>query len=357
VIEDLSRLKGYRSRRQSSYDRTGGNTDFISIKAGERAVLADIAGCGIIKHIWFTIHALDRHYPRSLILRAWWDKEAEPSIEVPVGDFFGVGHARVAPFQSLPLNMVTGGEALEQNRAAMNCFFPMPFQKGARIEIENQSGQEVPSFYYYIDYEEHDALPPDQLYFHAQWKRENPTKGYETWHMEPHEMFAEQKNTTGDENYVILEAEGRGHYAGCVVSIKNVMYNDNVHTWFGEGDDMIFVDGEEWPPALHGTGTEDYFCAAWGFPSGQYSGLFHGISLAGNPVDSSGEWSIYRFHLESPVTFQKSIRVTIEHGHDNNRFDDWSSVGYWYQDEPHKPFPQLPPVDKRLPRWKRHYEK
>lgn len=357
LLTSLPQLKSYRSRRASSYDQSGGNNDWIAIKQGERATLADISGAGIVKHIWCTIHSDDRNYPRGLVLRAWWDGEAEPSIEVPIGDFFGVGHAKVSHFQSLPLNMVTGGHVLPMNFAAMNCFFPMPFRKGARFEIENQSAGNVNSFYYYIDYEEHDSLPDDLAYFHAQWRRENPTKGYETWHMTAHEQLAEQKNVTGDKNYVIFEAEGRGHYVGCVLSIKNVMYNDVVHTWFGEGDDMIFVDGEKWPPKLHGTGTEDYMCAAWGFPSGKYDGLFHGISLAGNPEDMSGSWSAYRFHLESPVAFTKSIRVTIEHGHDNNRFDDWSSVGYWYQTEPHVKFPELLPAEKRLPRPKMGWEK
>jgi hypothetical protein len=357
MIASLARQRNYRSRRESSYDRSGGNNDWIPIRSGETAVLADIEGPGIIKHIWITVHHSDKHWPRALVLRAYWDGEEQPSVEAPIGDFFGVGHGKVSHFMSLPLNMVTGAEALRQNHAAMNCFFPMPFRKQARIEVENQSRENVTSFYYYIDYEQHDELPEDLLYFHAQWRRENPTRGYETWHMEPHEMFVEQKNVTGDGNYVVLDAKGTGHYVGCTVHIRNVMYNDNVHSWFGEGDDMIFVDGEPWPPALHGTGTEDYFCAAWGFPSGKYNGIFHGISLAGDTEDWKGCWSVYRFHLESPVTFTNSIRVTIEHGHDNNRFDDWSSVGYWYQAEPHMIFPALPEAEKRMPRWLRHWEK
>lgn len=358
LLATLAVARGYRSRRCSSYDRSGGNLDWVPIKARERVVVADISGAGIIKHIWMTVAASDRLWPRQLVLRMWWDGEATPSVEVPIGDFFGVGHARVSHFMSLPLNMVTGPNALKDNRAAMNCFFPMPFERRAHIEIENESDQDITSLYYYVDYEEHEALPPDMLRFHAQWRRENPTAGYETWQVEdPWIHFRDDKNTTGDGNYVILDATGRGHYAGCVVSIKNVMYNDVCHTWFGEGDDMIFVDGEKWPPALHGTGTEDYFCAAWGYPSGQYDGPFHGISLAGNPDDYTGWWTMYRFHLESPVTFRESIRVTIEHGHNNARYDDWSSVAYWYQTEPHGPFPAMPPVSKRLPRPLQHWEK
>lgn len=350
LLGGLARARTYRSRRVSSYDTSGANIDARPIKSGERLVLADIEGAGVIKHLWFTINCHDKHYPRSLVFRAWWDGEEQPSIECPVGDFFGVGHGRVSNYMSLPLNMVSGSRALELGMAAMNCFFAMPFRKGARLEIENQSPEDVLSFYYYVDYEEHDSLPDDILYFHCQWNREPITKGYETWMMDPHDLFGKKCNTTGDENYVVFEAEGRGHHVGCTVSIRNVMYNNVVHTWWGEGDDMIFVDGEKWPPSLHGTGTEDYFCAAWGFPSGQTNGIFHGVSLAGNVEDWGGEWSLYRFHLESPVTFTKSIRVTIEHGHDNNRYDDWSSAGYWYQSEPHRPFPELPGYEARKPR-------
>ncbi|MGI8907596.1 MAG: glycoside hydrolase family 172 protein [Candidatus Sumerlaeaceae bacterium] len=350
LLASLPRLRTYRSRRVSSYDRSGGNHDWVVLDPGQSVTLADIKGAGIVKHIWCTTHCKDVNYPRTLVLRVFWDNEKTPSIEAPLGDFFGVGHAKVSPFQSLPLNQVTGGSTQESNRAAMNCFFPMPFRKAARFELVNESSEAVQSFYYYIDYEEHDKLADDTAYLHAQYRQEKPTKGYETWHMNAHSTFVDQKNTTGAENYVVFEAEGRGHYVGTVLSIRNVMFNDIVHSWFGEGDDMIFVDGEKWPPALHGTGTEDYVCAAWGFPSGKYDGLFHGISLAGNTTDWGGEWTAYRFHLESPVTFTKSIRVTIEHGHDNNRFDDWSSVGFWYQVEPHGTFPELPKVEERLPR-------
>lgn len=349
LLEPLLSLKSYQSKRISSYDRTGANRDFITIEPGQTATIADIAGPGCIKHLWVTIHSKDPLYPRTTVLRAFWDHEKKPSVECPIGDFFGVGHARVNHFQSLPLNMVTGGRALDNNKAAMNCFFPMPFKKHARLEVTNESSEPLASFYYYVDYEQHPSLPDELAYFHACWNRENPTQGYYSFDLTPQQLNEDKKNLTGKDNYVLLEAEGKGHYVGCVVSIQNVMMWNAIHTWFGEGDDMIFIDGEPFPPSLHGTGTEDYFCAAWGFPSGQYSGLFHGVSLAGNTQDWSGKWTVYRFHLESPITFRKSIRVTIEHGHDNNRADDWSSVAYWYQTEPHKPFVLLP-VSKRLPR-------
>ncbi len=357
LLSHLAGARDYRNRRCSSFDRTGANRDWVPIPAGQRHTLADIRGAGVVTHLWITVHTEDENWPRAMVLRAWWDGEENPSVEAPIGDFFGVGHGKVANYMSLPMNMVTGEEALEKNHAAMNCFFPMPFRKGARIEVENQSARDILSFYYYVDYEEHDALPEDLLYFHAQWNRENPTTGIETWHLDHEGLFHNTCNTTGDGNYLVADAEGRGHYVGCTVHVRNVQYNNSIHTWFGEGDDMIFVDGEKWPPALHGTGTEDYFCAAWGFPSGKYNGPFHGISLAGDTRDWSGNWSVYRWHLESPVTFREKIRVTIEHGHANTRFDDWSSVGYWYQTEPHKVFVPFPPLEARLPRWMRHWEK
>ena len=113
---------------------------------------------------------------------------------------------------------------------------------------------------------------------------------------------------------------------------------------------MIFIDGEKWPPSLHGTGTEDYFCEAWGYPSGEYSAPYHGISLGNDTREWSGKWSMYRFHIEDPIRFKKSIRVTIEHGHANNQSNDYSSVAFWYQFEPHKNFKVLPSVKKRLAR-------
>jgi hypothetical protein len=163
------------------------------------------------------------------------------------------------------------------------------------------------------------------------------------------------KNTTGDDNYVILDTEGKGHYVGCVLNIDNFDASNQEYTWPGEGDDMFFIDGEEWPPSLHGTGTEDYFNAAWGFPSGEYAGPYHGVSLGSDVQEHFGKWSLYRFHIEDPIRFNKSIRATIEHGHANDQGNDYSSVAYWYQLEPHKPLPELPPVIERLPRrWPEH---
>lgn len=372
-MDNLYMRKEGISRRSSSWDQTGGNTDHIRIDPGKTSVIADIEGSGVIQHIWVTIASSESHYFRKIVLRMYWDGEQEPSVEVPIGDFFGVGHGVASHYVSLPLNMITT-QGMIEDKAAMNCFFEMPFSSGARIEIENECEKDI-VFYYYVDYVEK-PVPEDAFRFHAQFRREMPTKGL--IHLEglkaehdkqDYAFFANDivnavKNLDGADNYILLEAEGEGHYVGCNLSIDNI---DPIpgNSWFGEGDDMFFIDDEPWPPRLHGTGTEDYFCAAWCYPSGKYDGPYHGISLAapvqGNghawteksliptEMDYSGKWTTYRFHIVDPIIFRKSIRFGIEHGHGNCQSNDYSSVAYWYQREPHKAFPQILPVEQRLP--------
>ena len=341
-LAGLATLRECRTMRVSSWDQTGGNADAVPVEPGRTATLADIKGPGGIRHMWFTIACEDPNYLRKVILRMFWDNEKNPSVEVPVGDFFGVGHALANHFVSLPLSM-TKGAGWGRN-AGMNCYFPMPFAARALITVENQCEVPVRSFYYYIDHELYEELDENQGRFHACYNQEYPCRKVE---------FAggeKEINLTGDENYLILDAQGWGHYVGCVLSVDNYNAYHQNHTWFGEGDDMIFVDGEKWPPSLHGTGTEDYFCEAWGFPSGEYSAPYHGVSLGKDVIGYSGKWSVYRFHIEDPVYFRKSVRVTIEHGHANDQGNDYSSVAYWYQGEPHKALaPLLAPKD-RVPR-------
>jgi hypothetical protein len=347
------------SRRESSWDRSGGNFDAVPIDPGSTRDVARINNPGCINHIWMTAFCDDKNYLRTTLLRMYWDGEDQPSVESPLGDFFGVGHARVSHYSSLPMNMVTGTWSLDINAAAMNCFWHMPFQKGAHLEVINESDQPIKSFYYYIDYEAYDDehTMQDALRFHAQWRRVNPTRG--TLDMSTPGVNTETmnagRNLDGKENYVILKAAGKGHYVGCNLSIDHVNPVTGF-SWFGEGDDMIWIDKDatdhSWPPTIHGTGTEDYFCSAWGFPTGQYSFPYHGVSLAG-PVKGdapySGKWTSYRFHIEDPIIFHERILVTIEHGHNNCHSNDYSSTAYWYQTEPHLKFPAMLPVEARLP--------
>ena len=344
-LRDLPRLRSSRRRRASSWDRSGGNDDRLTLEPGASALLANISGAGCVNHVWITCASespepQEPDFLRRLLLKMYWDGEEEPSVLVPMGDFFGVGHARTTNFVAAPLQMSPEGGK------SFNCFFHMPFASGARIEVASELEHERVFFYYYVDYEEFDALEEGLGRFHAQWRRENPTDGAEEGDQSNEEFQFGGENATGEGNYTILEAEGRGHYVGCVLNVHNLRETQRWN-WYGEGDDMIFIDGEEWPPSLHGTGTEDYFNTAWS-PQQKYSAPYHGITLGGGE-NWSGQISLYRFHVEDPVTFERSIRVTIEHGHANKRSDDYSSVAYWYQSEPHRSF-SIPPVEQRVPR-------
>jgi len=313
MLSQLARPQDYVSRRISSYDRTGGNRDSLTIGPGETAVLAEIPGPGAIHHIWTTI-AAEPFYGRKLVLRMYWDGEALPSVEAPVGDFFGVGHGLNRSFSSLPINCSSEGRA-------RNCYWVMPFRKSARITVTNEGRMPVGAFYYYVDYRALEGLPETTPCFHAQYRQETPC--------------------APGRNYILLEAKGRGHYVGCNLSVLQ-----RAMGWWGEGDDMIFVDGEK-TPSLHGTGSEDYFSDAWGMREDENP--FYGCPLQEEDFQTGSKATVYRFHIPDPIPFTRSILVSIEHGHANDRADDFSSTAYWYQVEPHQPFPPLPPADQRLP--------
>jgi hypothetical protein len=313
LLSNLGRFQDYASRRVSSYDRSGGNRDSVSIEPGATAVLAEIQGPGAIHHIWVTI-AAEPFYGRKIILRMYWDGETAPSVEAPIGDFFGVGHGLNRSFSSLPINCSSEGRA-------RNCYWHMPFAKSARITVTNEGARPVGAFYYYIDYRVLRELSEYTPYFHAQYRQEMPC--------------------APGTDYLLLEAEGRGHYVGCNLSVLQRSMG-----WWGEGDDRIYVDGET-APSLHGTGSEDYFSDAWGMREDENP--FYGCPLQEEDYQAGSKATVYRFHIPDPVPFRKSIRVTIEHGHANDRSDYFSSLAYWYQSEPHKSFPPLPPVEKRLP--------
>lgn len=315
-LERLSEPQHYKAMRQSSYDPSGGNQDGRQdwpIEPGETRELAVIEGPGAINHIWVTIASPDENHLKNLAIRMYWDGEETPSVEGPIGDFFGLGNGTYYQYSSMPIQIGT------QN--GLNCFWRMPFATGARVTVTNDGPVACRAFYYYVNYQVYDAPPASPMRFHAQYRQEYPC--------------------TPGENYVFLEAEGRGHYIGCNLSIHN--RNDG---WWGEGDDMIYVDGEDFP-SLHGTGSEDYFCGAWCYGPA-FSNLYFGCPQRGEHA-AGALWNVYRYHIEDPVPFTKSIRVTIEHGHDNDRNDDFSSMAYWYQEEPHAPFPPLPPAEERLP--------
>jgi len=334
------------THRASSASLSGDNRDRLSIVRGETVTLLDVPGAGCLTHLWITCASLETNTLRKLVLKAYWDGESEPSIQVPLGDFFGVGHGETVSYSSLPMVMAPAGGA------GLNCYLPMPFSRGARIEVSSENLITETRLYYNFDYETWDA-PNDALgRLHACWRRQNPCDGIdEPAQMDDHTFAHGGRNLSDEGNYLILEAEGSGQYIGCNLNIHNLRRSKGVENWYGEGDEMIFIDddnqGRRWPPTLHGTGTEDYFNTAWG-PSEAFASPFFGLTKPGGH-DYSGHISWYRWHLADPVRFARSIRVSIEHGHSNRRSDDYSSTAYWYQLEPHKPFGLLP-MEERLPR-------
>jgi hypothetical protein len=336
-LSNLPQARNYVQKRSSSYDRTGANADARTVAPGETLTILDDSGPGLVTHIWFTIASADPWHLKALVLRAYWDGEITPSIETPIGDFFGLGLGDYYLYQSIPLSV--GSDK------ALNCFFPMPFQKHAQITVTNEGSRKVEALYFNIDYRQYaKPLPADQLYFHAQYRQANPNSGWTAdWKSNADAGVNDKKNLDGAGNYVWMEAAGHGHYVGVTMSILQ-----NQDDWWGEGDDMFFIDGEA-RPSINGTGSEDYFLGAWGFAAGAFSYGLYGAPVKG-PEKAGSRSSVYRFHLDSPITFTKSLRATIEHGHANHRSDDFFSVAYWYQAEPHAEFPRLPALEERFPK-------
>jgi hypothetical protein len=327
----------YVQKRASSYDRTGGNDDFRKIAPGETLALLDDSGPGVITHIWITIASSEKYHLKKLVLRMYWDDEASPSVEAPIGDFFGLGLGDYFLFESTPLSVASD--------KALNCFFPMPFRRRARITVSNDGKEEVDAFYFNIDYQALiKDLPANTVYFHAQYRQATPAKGWTNqWESNDAAAVNAKKNLDGQNNYVWLEATGQGHFVGVTMSVLQ-----NQDGWWGEGDDMFFIDGEK-RPSINGTGSEDYFLGAWNFGDHPFSYALFGAPVKGSE-SAGGRSSVYRFHLDSPIPFTKALRATIEHGHANHRSDNFFSVAYWYQNEPHATFPVLPSVEERLPR-------
>jgi hypothetical protein len=364
-LHDIAKIRpdSIKRRRISSYDKTGGNHDWLDIQPGELIAIANVKGkVGCIKHIWCTMTCKDKFYLRNIILRMYWDGEDSnsPSVEVPIGDFFGLGHAKKKEFVSLPFQMTPRGGR------GFNCWWPMPFSTQFKITIENDTSNLL-KFYFYVDYEIYEEKLSSQIEygrFHAQWRRENPPN-IKKVDPETNKAFTTLRpmvfNYTGGKNteplaynYIILNAKGKGHYVGCHLDIDNVTFLPWNINWPGEGDDMIFIDEDidKAIPTLHGTGTEDYVNQAYG-PGKKNLSPYHGTILPGG-FNFWGKIAYYRYHIEDPIYFNKRIIVSIEHGHDNHRADDWSSTAYFYQREPHDHslYPTL--LDRKGRRPRRH---
>jgi hypothetical protein len=250
-LGDLPKIRNVKRKRISSHDPTGGNVDFRNVLSNEKLVLADINGAGQIRHIWITLGSEDKWHLRNIVIKMYWDGEKTPSVEAPIGDFFGIGHGIYKNHESHPIQMAP------EDGKSLNCWWVMPYSKSARIEVHNQGDIELDRIYYYIDFEETDTLEEPTGRFHASWKRVNRGKGIDYEQPFVIDELKKAKNVTGENNYVILEAHGKGHYVGCNVNHHNLLVTDKFN-WYGEGDDMIFIDGEMLP-SIVGSGTEDYY--------------------------------------------------------------------------------------------------
>ena len=336
MLEKLTRLQPGRTGRSSSWDTTGRNKDWWRVEPGQSVVLADIRGPGCITHIWMT---QQNHY-RECLLRITWDDAKSPSVLCPLGDFFGLGHNIVNSYQSMLFTASTNKNNAFNQGCALNCYAQMPFAKRALVELVNES-HEMHRQYFYVDYESYDQPPEGALYFHTEWRRENPFGGWahEIRVNTPESDIVNTEKLAWNNNYVILDTKGCGHYIGCNLSVTNFQ-----GTWWGEGDDMIWADGYKWPPDLHGTGSEDYLNQAWGMQPNAF--LRNGSSI--HESNTRGYQTSYVHHLENPVRFNREIKVTIEHGHGNHLCNEMSSTAYWYSDKP-AAAKSVPPVARRLP--------
>lgn len=294
---------------------------YITINAGTKAVIGEIEGSGIIHHIWMTSHPSSW---RELILRMHWDQEKEPSVEVPLGDFFCNGWCQRKNVKSVPIAVNPAG--------GFNCYFPMPFHKLAKITIEN-IGVEDRIFFYQIDYRL-SLVEKEAAYFHASFRRENPVA-----YMQP---------------YTILDGVwGKGQYIGTYAA-----WQVNSNQWWGEGEIKFYMDGDKEYPTICGTGTEDYFGGAWNFedPEGEYgefSNLYQGLQVIkpDGLYQANQRFGMYRFHIPDPIYFEQELKVTMQAlgWRSGQRFlplqDDIATVAYWYQTEPHNRFLKLPARD------------
>ncbi|HEX8524095.1 MAG TPA: glycoside hydrolase family 172 protein [Tepidisphaeraceae bacterium] len=337
-LSNLAAPHSGRAMHESSWDRGGGNADMRRLEPGQTREIFNYSGAGVVHRFWVTIAPRsDMKLHRQTIIRMYWDDEKEPSVEAPIGDFFGVGFGEQRDYISLPLNETSGG---------YNCYWPMPFHKSARWTVTNMSDKAMDAFYYNIDFTAHDSLPPDTRHFHAQWRRENPT--------------------TNGKNYTILETTGAGHYVGVALFMQAIQPRG---LGFLEGDEMITIDDHAYQspdvdqkspggklfaspttrPQIIGTGSEDYFSSGWYYDRGLYSAPYHGIQIKDDPP---GRVNTYRWHIEDAMPFTKNIKVTIEHGHGRHPNDhkaDYSSIAFYYQTEPHTPAPPITDAAALLP--------
>lgn len=335
LLGDLAKPQQGRSMRATSSFREGAdgkydpkafpkgdleeksNYDNFRVEPGKTHVLMDVKGPGMITHMWITFLGPEPQgwakngsaTHQDMLLRIYWDGSDRPGVEAPVGDFFANCFGKRSEVVSLPV--------IVEDADSYNCFWRMPFRKSARVEIVNQGDKPINLLYYNVDWLKMDSLPKDTPYFYAQYRQEYPAQH--------------------GQDYVILDTKGKGHYVGTVLAVRS-----RSPSWFGEGDEKVYIDGEA-KPSIWGTGTEDYFLSAWGLKT--TSTPYFGVPYFDQWGIVGGHTSAYRWHVSDPLVFKAGIRVTLEHfgwisadenpkqqtNSWNEREDDYSSVAFWYQ--------------------------
>jgi len=325
-LSDLPRLKPFTAHRVSSNNRfVGSNDDSKRIMPGETLVMADLRGPGVVNHIWITVADNEYAWPRLVRLRVYYDGKKTPSVDVPLGDFFGVGHGYERDLDSLPVRVSSFGRA-------RNSYWPMPFRQSCKITATDEGNRPVTAFYYHVDWQKYVSIPADATYFHAYYRQERPA--------------------VAGKNYEFLNVKGAGHYVGTVLNVIQAQVG-----WFGEGDDLFYVDGAK-KPQIYGTGTEDYVNEAWGLRVS--TGPWTGTPVAeGERVGA--RLTGYRWHVPDPIPFTKSLWAGIEHtgwtynedgslrSGSEERPDYFSSTAFWYQKGVNEDLAEPPYGEARLP--------
>ena len=322
----LALLKDYRAFRASSNSPDPeSNDDSRRPIPGETVVLGDLEGPGMVTHIWLTVAANEYGWPRLLRLRVYYDGSVTPSVDAPVGDFFGVGHGFERDINSLMVRDSSSGRS-------RNCYWPMPFRRSCRLTVTNEGRRRVSNLYYHVDWRKMPSLPADAAYFHALYRQALPA--------------------APGKPYEVLAVQGRGHYVGTVLNVIQTQVG-----WFGEGDDLFYVDGEK-TAGIQGTGTEDYFNDAWSLREAE--GPYTGVPVA-EGTGLGARMTAYRWHIADPIPFTRSFRFDFEHagwtfnpdGSVRSAFEErpdlFSSVAFWYQQGIAKGLPEPPYGSARLP--------
>ncbi len=287
-----------------------------NLNPGQTVTLCDFEGPAVIRRMWVTLPAKKENL-LGFVIRAYWDHQKSPSIEAPIGDFFGAAHGIAKAYQSAVHSMT--------DTAGMSIFLPMPFTKHAKITVTNEGTEKYVPFYYQIDLTINETLPEDVGRLHVLYRRENPT-------------------TLGEDFTILPKRTGMGRFIGCVIGINNVDKK-----WWGEGEFKAYLDGDDEFPTICGTGTEDYIGQAWGFHENAF--LYGGVSLRRDWL-----WTLYRWHLKDPLYWKKDIRITLQQigagdeggGGYYNKQEDVSVASFWYESIPSKPLPKLAPYAERI---------